>query len=271
MSRSSGINIVDRSSVFNAIEKSDSSIVLHMVAKSDIDTCELDREEDIERKEKIENLSLASSAWAINVEGTRNIVDTCNKTGKKIIYISTDFVFDGAKDFYFDGDRENPINWYGQTKFEGEKLVKAAMVPLAIFRIAYPYRASFIRNNFFRSIMKRLESRQQVSAVIDHHFTPTFIDDLALFINAFISNWQDGIFHVVGNGSLTPYDACIDIVDIFGYDKNLIFSTTRAEFFKNRAERPFNLIMKSDKLKKLDIEMNSFKEGLKIIKKQLSL
>ncbi|MCX6782514.1 MAG: sugar nucleotide-binding protein [Candidatus Levybacteria bacterium] len=219
----------------------------------------------------MENLSLGSSAWAINVEGTRNIVDACNKTGKKIIYISTDFVFDGAKDFYFDGDRENPINWYGQTKFEGEKLVKAAMVPWAIFKIAYPYRASFIRNNFFRSIMKRLESRQQVSAVIDHHFTPTFIDDLALFINAFISNWQDGIFHVVGNGSLTPYDACIDIVDIFGYDKNLIFSTTRAEFFKNRAERPFNLIMKSDKLKKLDIEMNSFKEGLKIIKKQLSL
>lgn len=263
LSRSSGVDIADKNQVLEKIRNSDAQIVLHLAAKTDVDGCEKDKA-----------LGKDGEAWKINVEGTRNVADACSEANKKLIYISTDFVFDGINPplgGYSEEDIPNPINWYAQTKYEGEKIVMALKTPWIIARIDSPYRAAFEKIDFARAILKRLQEGLLVTAVADHIFTPIYIDDIASALDALISNNSQGISHVVGNQSLTPYDAALLIAKTFNFDQNLILKTTRAEFFKDRAPRPFQLILKNDRITKLGVRMRTFEEGLREIKSQINL
>lgn len=258
----SDADITDRDSIIDRIKSSNASVVLHLAAKTDVDGCEKDKE-----------LGENGDAWKINVIGTKNVADACSQTNKKLIYISTDFVFDGENPSaggYTEEDIPNPVNWYAQTKYEGEKIVQKLQNPWIIVRIAYPYRASFTKNDFFRAILQRLQNRQAVTAITDHIFSPTFIDDIANVIDALIKNGSKGLFHAVGSESLTPYDAAIKIAKVFSCDESLISKTRREEFFKDRAKRPFQLAIKNDRIEKLGIKMRTFEEGLLEIKSQIS-
>lgn len=259
---SSDVDITDKDNIQSQIKNSNASIVLHLAAKTDVDGCEEDK-----------SLGKDGAAWMVNVIGTKNIADACLESGKKLIYISTDFVFNGINPpagGYSEEDIPNPVNWYARTKYTGEKIVQSLSCPWIITRIAYPYRSSFLRNDFFRAILSRLQRNEQVLAVTDHIFTPTFVDDIANAIDTLIKNNCTGIFHVVGTQSLTPYDAAILIAKKFGFDQSLIAKTTRAEFFKDRAPRPFHLALKNDKIENLGVKMKGFEEGLREIKSELS-
>jgi dTDP-4-dehydrorhamnose reductase len=258
ISRSTGVDIENKESVLSAISASDAQIVLHLAAKTNVDGCETDK-----------SLGETGEAWRINVEGTRNVAEACLKTNKKLIYFSTDFVFDGTKEAYSEEDIPNPVNWYAKTKYEGEKIVQDLKTPWIIARIAYPYRANFVRPDFFRAILNRLKNNEPVSAVTDHIFTPTFIDDIAFALDILIRSNSQGIFHVVGSQSLTPFAAANLIADEFELDKSKISKITRADFFSNRATRPFQLSLKNDKITKLGIEMRTFDGGLREMKTQI--
>jgi dTDP-4-dehydrorhamnose reductase len=200
------------------------------------------------------------------------VVKACEATGKKIIYISTDFVFDGENvpaGGYTEEDQPNPVNWYAETKYEGEKRVQNAASPWMIVRIAYPYRANFEKNDFFRAMKNRLAQGQEIKAITDHMYSPTFIDDVAPALDVLISQNKTGIYHVTGSEALSPYDAAMKIAEAFGLDKNLIGTTTRGEYFAGKAERPLDLSMNNAKIKSLGVMMHGFTEGLQEIKKQL--
>lgn len=254
LSRSAGFDIT--SSSLPLIEEDvRHPVVLLLAAKTDVDGCEADKD-----------LKEEGEAWKINVEGVRNVVQACKASRKKLVLFSTDFVFDGEKGDYTEDDSPNPINWYGKTKYEGEKMVQSAGIPHLIVRISYPYRAEFVeKNDFVRAILGRLQKKEEVHAVNDQIFTPTFIDDIAIAVKKLLETESSGIYHVVGSESLSPFDAAQKIAETFGLDKNLIQKTTRAEFFKNRAPRPFNLSMRHDKISKLGVHMNAFSEGIKKI------
>lgn len=250
----SEVDITDRDRIVEKIRNSSASIVLHLAAKTDVDGCERDR----------------SAAWAVNVNGTKNVAEACLETDKKLIYISTDFVFDGEKTSeYIEEDTPNPINWYAKTKYEGEKIVQTLSCPWIIARIAYPYRANFERNDFARAILKRLQDQKAVAGVTDHKFSPTFVDDITNALDALIKSESTGIFHVVGSQSLSPYDAAVKIAKTFDLDKSLISKTTREEYFKNRAKRPFQLRLRNDKIQRLGVKMRGFEEGLQEVKRQM--
>lgn len=260
ISLSMGIDITNRESVLEKIKNSDAQVVLHLAAKTDVDECELGK-----------SLGKEGEAWKINVLGTKNITEACSVTNKKLIYISTDFVFDGTNPplgGYSEEDTPNPINWYAKTKYEGEKIVQNSKNPWIIVRIAYPYRANFAKLDFFRAILRELQEGKPVTAITDHIFTPTFVDDIAFAIDILIKNNVQGIFHVVGSQSLTPLNATNLIADEFGLDKSRINKTTRSEFFNNRAPRPFQLALKNDKITKLGVRMKTFEEGLREVKRQ---
>lgn len=259
ISRSSGVDITNRNQVLEKIKNSDAQIILHLAAKTSVDACELDK-----------SLGENGEAWKINVLGTQNVADACLQSNKKLIHVSTDFVFDGAKEVYFEEDIPNPINWYAQTKCEGEKIIQTLKSPWIIARIAYPYRANFTKLDFFRAILKRLQSGEEFKGIIDHIFTPTLIDDVAFAIDALIKNNCAGIFHVVGSQNLTPFDAAKIIAETFGFDQKKITKTTRAEYFKEKALRPFQLALKNDRIIELGVKMKTFEEGLREIKSQLS-
>lgn len=261
LSLSTGVDITDSEKITSLITSSNASLVLHLAAKTDVNGCQKDMSQGTN-----------GQAWKINVEGTKNVVNACERSGKKLIYISTDFVFDGKKEKpYGEEDTPNPINWYGQTKYEGEKLVASSSLLWVILRLAYPYRANFQKKDFVRALIDGLKNGEKLSLIIDHIMTPTFIDDLSNVLDSIIENNLTGVFHAVGSQFVSPFEAGVIISDIFDFDKNLLQKTTRGEFFKNRAPRPFFLALKNDKIRKLGIKMRSFEEGVLEVKKQLNL
>lgn len=262
MSSSTGVNITKPESLTTIADYPNADFILHMAAKTDVDGCEKDKE-----------LGESGDAWRINVQGTANVAEIARETGKKVIYISTDFVFDGEKprgEDYSEEVQPNPVNWYAQTKFEGERKIEESGADFAILRPAYPYRAEFDKKlDFMRAIKNRLEKGQEVKGVTDHIFCPTFIDDIALAIEKLIENDASGIYHAVGSEKLSPYEASVKIAEVFGLDKSLISETTREEFFKDRAPRPFNLALSNAKIGELGVKMRGFEESLHIIKSHL--
>ncbi|MCJ7740786.1 NAD(P)-dependent oxidoreductase [Candidatus Microgenomates bacterium] len=259
LSLATGVNITDSESVEKSVGDSEARVILHMAAKTDVDACEDDQV-----------LGEEGAAWMVNVGGTENIVTAAKKTGKRVIYISTDFVFDGTKEFYTEKDSPNPVNWYARTKYEGEKLVAAADINSTIVRIAYPYRSSFSeKKDFVRRIKEKMEKGEEVKAVTDHIFTPTFIDDIASALKLLLATDFPGIYHVVGSQSLSTLEAANLIAQMFSL-KARITPVVRSEYFKGKAFRPFKLRLKNDKIAKLGVKMRRFDEGLEEVKKQLT-
>lgn len=258
LSFATGIDITNYDQVLAKFEETPAATVLHMAAKTDVDGCEDDK-----------ILGEEGPAWMINVVGTENIVAAAKKTGKRVIYISTDFVFNGTKDFYTEEDEPDPINWYSITKHEGEKLVSESGLSFAIARLAYPYRAVYdLKADFVRRILTKAKKGEKLSCLTDHIFTPTFIDDIGDSLDIIIGRKLEGIYHVVGNTSLTPYEAVKKILDTFGL-KTEIIPVLREEFFKDRAYRPFKLALKNDKITGFGLNLLDFSLGLTEVKRQM--
>lgn len=276
ISRAEGINILDKDSLLEKVKASEAEVLIHLAAKTDVDACEDDKVRDVkflqnkEKKIAENDLKTLESAWAINVIGTQNVVDVCQDTGKRLIFISTDFVFDGKKSSpYTEEDVASPINWYGMTKFEAEKKVSLSNIQWTILRISYPFRSSFNKKDFVRAIKEKLENREKINVVNDHVITPTFIDDLSQVFGYFIENFTPGIYNATGNTYLTPFQIANHISETFGLDKSLISGISGKDFFRGRAMRPFHLAMENDKIIKLGIKMKGFVEGLTELKNQL--
>ncbi len=262
VSKSTGVDITRQETLGSITEDREHDYVLHLAAKTDVDGCEKDKENGEE-----------GEAWKINVLGTKNVVDACKKSGKQIIYISTDFVFDGEttpEDGYTEEDIPNPPNWYARTKYEGEKIVKEAGIPYLILRIAYPFRAVYAqKKDFIRAILSRLKENKPVTAITDHVMTPTYIDDIAEALDVLLNKNATGIYHVVGSECISPFDACQLLAREFSLDTSLIEKTTREIFFKDRAPRAFNLSINNDKIENLGVNMRTFTEALGDMKQQI--
>jgi dTDP-4-dehydrorhamnose reductase len=276
LNRQNGIDITDESSVIKKISSSNAKLVLHLAAKTDVDGCESDKDVDsrfLEKKDfqNKEWISL-KTAWVMNVTGTKNIIKACQKNKIKIIYVSTDFVFNGEKPItegYLEEDSQDPINWYGQTKYEAEKAVQNSGLDWMILRPAYPYRTSYAKkSDFIRTMLQILKSGEKLSVVTDHIITPTFIDDFIYATDGLIKTNALGIFHTVGSQFISPFEIANVLAEKFNLDKSLINPLTRDEYFKDKAKRPFFLGLKNDKITKMGIPMKSLSEGLEEIKKQ---
>ena len=259
LSYATGVDITDYDQVEKCFKGSDAKIILHLAAKTDVDGCEDDK-----------ILGEEGASWQVNVKGTENICEAAKKSGKKVIYISTDFVFDGTKDFYNEEDKPDPVNWYGRTKYEGEKIVLKDESSVVV-RIAYPYRTYFQdKKDFVARILDLIKQGDTLFGVIDHIMTPTFVDDIAFGLDELFQRDLSGIYHVVGGSSISAYDAIYQIGKVFGLEPN-VKSVKREEYFNKRAFRPFKLILKNDKIQKLGVKMHTFTEGLFVLKKQLMI
>ncbi len=256
LSSTKGVDITKPESLDVIAKDTEHDVVIHFAAKADVDGCEKDKA-----------LGEEGDAHRINVGGTRNVVEACKPSNKKLVYISTDFVFDGkdAPDGgYTEEDEPYPINWYGETKYKGEEVVRDSGLPFIIARIAFPYRKTFdAKKDFVRAIAGRLADNLPIAAVTDQSITPTYIDDIVSAIDTLMQQKAEGVYHIVGSQSLTPYDASMKIAEVFGYDTNLISKTTGNAFFAGRAQRPFHLSLNNAKIKQLQVTLRTFDEGLK--------
>ena len=251
LSLDTGVDITNPSTVEERIKKSDAQWVFHFAAKTDVDGAEKER-----------SLGENSPTWIVNVTATENIVSICRDSGKRLLYISTDYVFDGTKEEYREDDAANPQGFYALTKYEGEKRVSEDSL---IIRIANPYKKAGDRPDFVHKILDRLSAGQRLEAPSDQLFIPTLIDDIAFAIEKLVEANVSGIYHVVGTQALSPFDAAIKIAEVFGLDRALVGKTTFETYFAGRALRPRRAVLKNDKIDKLGISMHSFDEGLKLL------
>lgn len=243
------MDITDVDKVKNRLAETDFDIFFHLAAYTNVAGAETNK--DI--------------CFKINRDGTKNIFDAVYSKGKKMVYISTDFVFDGKTPPYFEDSLPNPIAVYAASKYEGEKIVRDKAM---IVRIAYPYRASFdIKKDFFRTFKFYLEQKNPLSGITDSLMTPTFIDDIAYGLKYLFNNYSTAIYHLVGARSLSPYDAALLVAEKFNLDKSLVGKTSYDEYVKGKAPLPKLADIRSKKNNFW--KMKSFEEGLEEIKKQL--
>ena len=264
LSLETGVDITDAKSVKDFFDKSDAPWVFHFAAYTDVQGAEKERA-----------LGEKSIAWKINVAATQSIIDNAIKHSKKVLYIDTDYAFDGKKSEYSEDDPPHPLGWYARTKFEGAKRVLGLGSQGLVIRISNPYRAHPTgqslqpgKKDFVHKMLERLQSGQGITAPKDQLFVPTFIDDIAYAVDALIIHNAHGMYHIVGSGPLSPFDAATTLAKEFGCDTALVKSIPFAEMFRDRAPTPQYAALKNDKIASLGVLMRTFKDGIKEIKRQ---
>jgi dTDP-4-dehydrorhamnose reductase len=241
-------DITDEHAIEQLMEKEKPGIVIHAAAMTQVDECEKNPEQTTD----------------INVRGTANIILYAEKYSRFIIYISTDFVFDGEKGNYKEEDDLKPVNWYGFTKVQAESLIETCDMPWAIVRtcLVYGNALSGTRNNIITWVKEKLEKGEKIKVVDDQIRTPTYVEDLAKGILLIAEKKAEGIFHISGKDILTPYEMAIKTATFFNLDKNLI-EKVNASVFAQPAKRPPRTGFNIDKAKnELGFEPISFEEGL---------
>jgi dTDP-4-dehydrorhamnose reductase len=273
ISRSTGVDITHTDQIKQAIKNSKASVVLHLAAKANVDVCEQDWEGDTKIEEDNKNNDSVwagkETAWAINVIGTKHVVQACREAKKKLLFMSTDFVFSGEdipEGGYTEDQKTAPGNWYAITKAKAEDIVRESDEENVIIRPAFPYTYLGDKKHFVSAIFNRLQSGQPVAAVTDEIFTPTWMDDLAQGIDILIQKNEKGIFHIGGASVVSPYDCAYIIAETFNLDTSLISRTDRKTYFAGKAKRPFNTSLRNDKIQQLGLKLTTFQEGLNKIK-----
>lgn len=261
-------DLLDSNQLQKSIEEQESDAILHLAAFTDVDGAQ---------KEKGDKKGLC---WRLNVEVTRNISRIAQELGTKIIYFSTDFVFDGEEGPYDEEDKtaskENEISWYGWTKLKAEEEVIASGAKYLVARIAYPYRAKYnLKLDFVRNMIQKLEADSLYSMFEDQFLTPTFIDNISRALVILIRENQEGIWHVVDNTILSSYHAAQDVAEVFRFSKDKVKKGSLKGFFKSHPEsapRPRNGGLINDKLNKFlakhGTSMQTFREALLTMKEQ---
>jgi len=258
LSKDTGIDVLDFPTVNRRIKASPSAWVFHLAAYTDVQGAEKER-----------HLGQKSIAWQVNVAATENLVDVCGETGKKLLYVDTDYAFDGSKDFYTEEDAPRPLGWYAVTKSEGAKRVLTLGPKALVTRIANPYRANTVgKKDFVHKMLERLADGHEIAGAADQTFVPTFVDDIAEALDALVRAEASGIYHVVGSTALSPFEAGKRVARVFGYDEELVKSVAFAEFFRDRAPIPQHAALKNDKIRALGVQMKTFEEGLQEVKRQ---
>lgn len=255
LSLETGVDITRKDVVMNKLAVSEAPWVFHFAAATDLDVAEEER-----------HLGERSNAWRVNVVGTQNIVEAAKINGKRVLYLSTDFVFDGRVGSYTEEMQPNPQSWYAVTKYEGEKLVAGLKDFGLILRIAFPYQAKSVgRQDFVHRIIEKLRSGESIVAPADQRITPTYIDDIARAIRCLVGNNTSGIYHAVGTQALSPYDAAVLIARTHHFDESKIASTTWAMYYKNCAPRPLHAVLKNNKIESMGVSLMPFSEGVRFV------
>lgn len=181
----------------------------------------------------------------INVDGTRNIAEVCKDMDIPMMYFSTDYIFDGqGENFWKEDDPKNPLNVYGQTKYEGELAVQELIDKHFILRISWVFGVN--GNNFIKTMLRVGPQRGEVGVVADQIGSPTYTYDLAKLVIDMIQTDKYGAYHVTNEGICSWYEFACEIFKQAGLDVKVNPLTT-AEY-PAKAARPFNSRMSKDKL-----------------------
>jgi dTDP-4-dehydrorhamnose reductase len=179
-------------------------VVIHCAAYTKVDDCE--KNKDI--------------AYTVNVTGTYNIALSSQQVGAKVIFISTDYVFDGEAGYYKEEDKTSPVNYYGYTKLEGEHIIKIHCKHFLIARTSVLFGSQ--KTNFVIYVLNKLRQGEHFTIIDDQFVSPTLNTDLAQQLLTLVEKNAEGVFHTAGGERISRYNFSTEIAYGFGYDTNLI-------------------------------------------------
>lgn len=229
-----GLDITDKNAVLTAIHEMKPDAIVHCAAWTAVDAAEDPEKKDLVRK--------------INVDGTKNIAEAAKEIDAKMVYLSTDYVFDGRGERPWQPDDRNyaPLNYYGQTKLEGELAVSETIDKYFIVRIAWVFGLN--GKNFIKTMVNVGKTHDIVRVVNDQIGTPTYTYDLARLLVDMIETNKYGYYHATNEGEyISWYDFTCEIYRQKGMDTKVIPVTTE-EYGLSVAARPFNSRLDKSKL-----------------------
>lgn len=242
---SEDLDVTDQTAVRAAIRNVD--VVIHLAALTDVDRCEAEPE----------------FAHLVNAEGTQKVVTAAHKTGTRVIYTSTDYVFDGDKPGeYLEDDATNPINQYGRSKLAGEGYVLKETNNLVV-------RTSRVigqGKNFVRTILSAGATQGHLNVVDDQRGRPTFADDLAAALVALVRMETSGVIHVCGDGPPCSWaelaEQALSRADISATVEHVDTDTYRREARRTIAPRPKNSVLSIEKARAARVPLADWRESL---------
>lgn len=236
------LDITDEKAVHQVLQKEKPTVILHCAAWTAVDLAEEEQNKE--------------TVYAVNVTGTKNLVKEAAALGARFVYISTDYVFNGEGTTPWKPDCTEfaPLNYYGQTKWQGEQMVKQYLSSYFIVRIAWVFGLN--GGNFIKTMLKVGKNHDRLTVVKDQIGTPTYTKDLARLLVDMIQTEKYGIYHATNEGSyISWYDFAVEIfkqaaVLDSDYDEEhlQVVPVTTEEYGVSKARRPFNSRLDRSKL-----------------------
>ena len=223
------MDITDASAVEKEMKKEPLDAVIHCAAYTAVDAAEDNRE----------------ICMRVNAEGTRNIARVCRELDLKMVYISTDYVFDGEGERPWEpDDPRDPLNVYGESKYQGELAVEEYLEKYFTVRIAWVFGVN--GKNFIKTMLRLAESQKEINVVNDQIGSPTYTYDLAVLLADMVETEKYGRYHAINEGLCTWYEFAKEIFRQAGVDIRV--NPVSSDEFPAKAKRPHNSRMDKRKL-----------------------
>lgn len=230
----------DRILIQSLIKNIKPDAVIDTAAIHNVDYCETNREQ----------------AHTVNVDGTKNVAEACNAIGAKMVFVSTDYVFNGKKGNYTETDVPFPINYYGESKLEGENIVKNICKDYCIVRTSVIYswvsKQSVVKTsgkplNFVMWANEKLRKGEPLNIVNDQYGSPTLADHLAQILIQICMTNVMGLYNVAGKTRINRYDLIHRLIEKMGYDPGLVKSVSSTTL-NQKAIRPMDSSLNVEKI-----------------------
>ena len=225
--RAAKFDLLDEMSIYELVGKIKPEVIIHSAALTDVDRCE--RETEL--------------AYQMNVEGTRAIATAAEKAGSFLVYISTDYVFDGNRGMYREDDRTNPVSYYGYSKLLGEKFCRGCIARTCVI---YGSRPASGKVNFALWLLNSLKSGKEVRVVTDQFITPTLNTNLAKMVLEAADRRLCGVHNLAGATRISRYDYALELAREFDLDASLILPSRMADLMW-AAKRPIDSSLDTSK------------------------
>ncbi|MHA1232287.1 MAG: SDR family oxidoreductase [Candidatus Helarchaeota archaeon] len=245
------LNIIDKKELKFRLNKFDPDIILLPAALSAVDYCESNKAE----------------CFAHNIQGPNNLIQLIKDRSVKLVFYSTDYIFDGKNGPYSENDKPNPLNNYGKAKLETEKNIQKHLKDYLILRITVVYGWELIGKNFIIRLINNLTKRQVIKVPMDQFGSPTYVENIAEATFKLIQLDKQGIYNVAGPQIMDRYNFALKAAKIFDLDSSFI-KPVRTSILNQIALRPLKAGLKIDKLlNTIQIKMFNPHEGLLYMKK----
>ena len=248
-------DITNKKLVEQVFQQYQPDVVVHAASLTNVDTCETQKQ----------------LAWKTNIQGTKYVVQEAEKYQSFLVYISTDYVFNGQKGDYTETDKPDPINYYGQTKLLAEQQIQT-LTNYCIARpsVIYGSKPAAGKTNFVLWTINMLKNNQKIKTATDQTTSPTLNTNLAQMTLEIVKKKLKGIYHLSGATPITRYDLAIKIAQTFTLNKTLIEKAS-IDDFNFPARRPPNSSLDTTKAQKtLQNRPLKINQALEELKKELT-